>query len=175
MNNVFQMTSSNNEENVRAVSQYLMNMGFLITSCKGNKIQFTDNSDGHVILTLPTTLNEKYRVSTSNEHGDLNSIRCDNLFQVVLNLLTFQIICIDKEGEEYIHDVLGKLIVLGVDVITYFRYYINDCCYTFNYKGLMFNLTINPLKKTYEVSLPYIPSQNEETLLNELLSILNNN
>jgi len=172
MNNVFQMTSSNSEENVRAISQYLMNMGFLITSCKGTKIEFSDNSNGHVILTLPTTINEKYRLSTSNKRGDLNSIRCDNLFQVVLNLLTFQIKCIDKEGEEYIHEVLGKLIVLGVDVITFFRYDIYNCCYTFNYKGLLFNLTINPLKKTYEVNLPYIPNQNEETLINELLNVL---
>lgn len=172
MNGVFQMTSSNSEENVRAICQYLMNMGFLITLCKANKIEFTDNSNGHVILTLPTTLNEKYRLSTSNKCGDLNSIRCDNLFQVVLNILTFQIKMIDKEGEEYIHDVLGKMIVLDVDVITFFRYRINDCCYTFNYKGLLFNLTINPLKKTYEVNLPYIPNENEETLLNELLNVL---
>lgn len=169
------MTSSNSEENVRAICQYLMNMGFLITSCKGNKIQFTDNSNGHVILTLPTTLNEKYRLSTSNKICGLEVVRYENLFQVVLKLLTFQIICIDKEGEEYIHDVLGKLIVLGVDVITFFRYRINDCCYTFNYKGLMFNLTINPLKKKYEVSLPYIPNETEESVLNELLSVLNNN
>lgn len=172
MNSVFQMTSSNSEENVRVISQYLMNMGFLITSCKGNKIEFTDNSNGHVILTLPTTLNEKYRLSTSNKRGDLNSMLYDNLFQVVLNLLTFQIKMIDKEGEDYVHEVLGKMIVLNVDVITFFRYRINDCCYTFNYNGVMFNLTINPLKKTYEVSLPYIPTKDEETLLNELLNVL---